>query len=82
MGGVPWREVEGEIVALDLRTSSYFGVNKTGTVLWPTLQEGATRAELVARLTASFGIDEATAAADLDAFLVSLRERGLLEEGF
>lgn len=77
--GVPWREVEGEVVALDLETSSYFAVNKTGAVLWPALRQGATRGELVARLSASFGVDQATAAEDLEVFLASLREHGLLE---
>jgi hypothetical protein len=73
-----WREVEGEIVALDLRESTYLSVNRTGTVLWPRLAAGATRDELIASLTASFDVDEESAGRDLDAFLGALRERGLL----
>ena len=34
---VEWREVEGEIVALDLRDEMYLGVNGSGAVLWPLL---------------------------------------------
>lgn len=75
-----WREVEGEVVALDLRTLNYLGVNQTGAVLWPALAEGTTRDELVQRLVAAFGIDEASAARDLDAFLASLAEHGFLAD--
>ena len=74
-----WREVDGEIVALDLGASAYVAVNRTGTVIWPALVKGAQREQLVAQLVERFEIDEATAARDLDAFLAQLAERDLLE---
>lgn len=73
-----WREVEGEIVGLDLRGSTYFALNRTASALWPSLSEGATRDELVARLCSAFDSDQAAAGRDVDVFLESLRERGLL----
>ena len=73
-----WREVEGEIVGLDLRGSTYFALNGTASALWPSLSEGATRDELVSRLRSAFDLDQAAAGRDVDAFLESLRERGLL----
>lgn len=76
--GLSWREVEGEIVALDAHQSEYFAINATGRLLWPQLAHGATRGEFVDTLAASFEVDEATGAADLDAFLADLAERGLL----
>lgn len=74
-----WREVEGEVVALDLRQLRYLGVNRSGAVLWPALVEGATRAELVELLVARFDVDPRQAAADIDAFLSVLADRQLLE---
>ena len=74
-----WREIEGEIVALDGRASEYIAVNRTGAALWPDLLAGATREDLVARLVESFDVEEATAGRDVDAFLDVLRERDLLE---
>ena len=38
-----WREVDGEIVALDLRRSVYLAINPSGALLWPALVEGASR---------------------------------------
>ncbi len=76
---VEWRQVDDEIVALDLRDSMYLGINASGTVLWPLLAEGATRHELVSALVETYEIDEAQAAGDVDAFVTSLRDRELLE---
>jgi Coenzyme PQQ synthesis protein D (PqqD) len=73
-----WREVEGELVVLDLRQSRYLAINRTGRVLWAALAEGATNDELIERLVEAFAIGRARAAADVDAFTTELESRGLL----
>ena len=77
---VTWREVGGEVIALDLVTSTYFSTNRTGSVLWHVLVEGATRQELIKALQAEFGIDEAVAETDVRTFLRLLEDHRLLEE--
>jgi hypothetical protein len=77
---LPWREIEGEVVAVDMETSSYLGANEAGAVLWRALAVGATKEELAELLVARFGIDPERAAADTEAFLAQLREGGLLAE--
>jgi hypothetical protein len=74
-----WRDVEGEIVALDLRTQTYLAINKTGAAIWPMLLAGRDRSELRAELTRKFGVSEEQADEDLDAFLAELAEQNLLE---
>jgi hypothetical protein len=74
-----WREVEGEVVALDLRSNTYLAVNRTGAVVWPALVAGADRDALVRELTQTFDVSEPQAAADLDEFLAELSEQDLLE---
>ncbi|MEA2828067.1 MAG: hypothetical protein QOG43_2506 [Actinomycetota bacterium] len=76
---VAWREIDGEVVLLDLKASVYISVNATGTVLWKLLAPGATRSELIGGLMSTFGVDEGQAAVDVDAFVASCRERRLLE---
>jgi Coenzyme PQQ synthesis protein D (PqqD) len=73
-----WQSIDGEIVALDLRSSEYIGVNPSGRAVWQELADGATKDDLVAKLVRSFDVDENTARRDLDAFLAVLDERGLL----
>jgi Coenzyme PQQ synthesis protein D (PqqD) len=75
-----WLEVEGEIVALDLKESVYIAVNSSGAVLWPELSGGATRDQLVKRLRDEFGLERAAALHDVDSFLKALREQNLLEQ--
>ena len=76
---VAWREVDGEVIALGLESSTYFGTNSSGAVLWRRLAEGTTRAELVSDLRTTFGLEQAHAETDVDAFLDDLASRGLLE---
>ena len=75
---VEWREIEGEIVALDLRRSVYFALNRTATALWEDLLTGASRDGLASKLQTTFGIDRERAERELDQFVQSLREQELL----
>ena len=77
--GVDWRDVQGDVVALDLRRSVYVATNDAGTVLWSRLSEGATREELVAALLAEFDVVSDIAETDVDAFLHRLEELDLIE---
>lgn len=78
--GLSWREVDDEIVGVDVRESTYVSANPSGKLLWKALAAGTTRQELVARLVETFEIDAERAGADVDAFVGQLREQGLLEE--
>ena len=75
---VEWRLVDDEVIALDLRTSTYIALNPTGAVLWVGLAEGATESALTERLVAEFVVEPEQAAADVRAFLVEMRTRDLL----
>jgi hypothetical protein len=77
---VVWREVDGKVVGLDLGSSRYFSLNSSGVQLWKLLETERDKPDLVAALVAAHGIDEHRAEADVDAFLVNLRENGLLDE--
>lgn len=75
---VSWREIDGEIVVLDERTSVYFGLNHSAAVLWKRLVDGADESDLVQVLITS-GVDPEQAVDDAAAFLDGLREQGILE---
>jgi hypothetical protein len=79
-GVIEWRDVEGEVVALDLRNKTYLAVNRTGAAIWPALVSGADRGELLVLLLENFSVSQGEAAADLDAFLAELAEQDLLEQ--
>ncbi len=55
-------------------------LNETGAFLWRILEDGAERSQLVESLVAEYDVDAQTAAADVDAFLTTLRSNALLAE--
>ena len=73
-----WREIDTEVVAVDVTTSMYLSANESGAVLWRLLAAGATRAQLASALQERYGIDRTRAEADVDTFLESLESRDLL----
>jgi hypothetical protein len=79
--GVVWRELDGEIVLLDLRSSMYFTLNSTGKLLWDLLAQPSTTQVLVASIIDAYGVSDAQAASDVEAFVVALAEHDLVQAG-
>ena len=75
-----WRTVDDELIAIDVRDSTYLSANGSGLLMWTALAGGTTKEGLVASLVEAYDIDAGTANADVEAFLADLRERGLLDE--
>lgn len=75
---ISWREVDGEIIALQHTSSEYLSTNGTGALLWKSLAEGASREDLIGLIVREFGIDQSRATEDTDAFLDVLSAHGLL----
>lgn len=77
--GIPWREIDGEIVALDPDSSRYVSINGSGAALWRRLQEGdATLEDLAQILVERYGIPREQADADADGFVQELAAVGWL----
>lgn len=75
---VTWREIDGEMVILDLASSTYLTTNRTGTFLLQQLVEEQSHDELVAAMVDAFEIDQAIAEGDVTGFVNLLRDRNLL----
>jgi len=75
-----WRDIDDEIVALDVQNGVYLAVHGSGATLWRLLAESATRDGLVEALVETYDIDPARAGSDVDEFLVTLNDRGLLAQ--
>jgi hypothetical protein len=75
---VVWREVDGQVLLLDLEGSTYFQLNHSGALLWRRLLDGATEADLAEVLTERYGIDRAQAEGDVRHFLAMLDAKSLV----
>jgi len=73
-----WREVDGQVLALDLTDSRYLAINDSGRTLWLALIDGATSSELADALVKAHGLDQDRAEADVKQFVSDLDGRGLL----
>jgi hypothetical protein len=77
--GIAWREIDGEIVALDPGSSRYVSINGAGATLWRRLHQGeATLEELAEALVERYGIGREQAHADAGAFVQQLADVGWL----
>jgi coenzyme PQQ synthesis protein D (PqqD) len=76
---VHWREIDGEVIALESRGSTYLAANGAGTRLWHALAAGTTREALADELVRAYGIDRARAAADTEHFVRQLDDQGLID---
>lgn len=71
------------IVPVGQRVVEFNGLislNECGAFLWRCLSDSKNEQELVDSVRSNYEIDEATARADIQEFIVSLQEKGLLEE--
>jgi hypothetical protein len=74
-----WREIDGDLVILDLRSSTYLTANASATVLMRQLTEECSLPQLVQALVDAFDIPDHRAQQDVQAFLDELGASGLLE---
>jgi PqqD family protein of HPr-rel-A system len=72
------RTPSGAPYLFDAATGGVFGLNPAAEVLMDALEVGSSRDDLVAALLASFDVDELEARQDVDGFLLSLAEHGLV----
>ena len=70
--------VDGEVIAIDLASGSYYSLAGSGPAAWEALDSGASEAEIVAALATRFDADEVTISGAVSALLGELRESGLI----
>lgn len=72
------RELDGEVLVLDLKTSLYFGLTGTAARIWQLIEQGSARDAIVAALSDEYGGDASDIGGDVDAFVGDLIARGLV----
>src|SRR5687767_2702312 len=75
--GVLAREVDGEMVLLNLRTEQYYGLDRVGADIVTRLTEAPLNAA-VAALCSDYKVDAAVLKADIDRLVDELLAAGLL----
>ena len=74
------QRVRDEVVLLDLRTDQYFGLDAVGARLWELVVAGHDIEAIRDRMLEEYDVPTATLEADMDQWIASLIEAGLLDE--
>ena len=74
------REVDGEILVLDLRSNQVHQFNPTASFIWKRCAEGQTSQAIAAALAGEFEVDEETARRDVEETLGRFLSLNLLVE--
>ena len=72
------REIHGELVLLDLKTESYFGVGGVGARIWQLLSSGTNLRDMTEVLAAEYEVSQELLAQDLERFVGDLKTAGLV----
>lgn len=76
---VPAKELDGEMVLLNLENGDYVALNDAGMEIWKLLEGNRSVEELAQDLEAAYSIPAATALKDTLAFLGNLQSKGFIE---
>ena len=74
-------EIDDEIVVMKLDSGDFFSITGTGCAIWRLIDGARDRVALVAALLAEFPDGADAIAGDVDAFLRTLQDEGLLAAG-
>jgi hypothetical protein len=76
---VLWTELDGQVALLDVEGGRYYEANKLGSVIWNLLETPLTASEIVTHLLSRFRVDQQRCEVDVNEFLNTLCNIGLLE---
>jgi hypothetical protein len=72
------REVEGELVLLDLESATYFGLNQVGSRMWALLGDLGSLGKVCEVMEREYAVPRAQLERDVLALARKLRDKGLL----
>lgn len=77
--GVLSRDLQGELVILDLNTGVYFGLDEVGTRIWHLLEEHRSLQKVLDSMIEEYEVGHAQCAEDLFSFVTKMLDKGLAE---
>jgi len=75
---VVWRELDGEVVILNLATGNYYGLEGAANDMWRLLVEHGSTEKVVEIMARDFDVDESRVSRDLDMLIKDLETRAIV----
>ncbi len=77
---IAWRNVNEEIVILDLKSGEYFTLNDVGQFIWLAVADQKNVGEIRRIVVAEFDVSPEKASEDIKKFITEMLEEGLLHK--
>jgi hypothetical protein len=79
-GDLSWRDINGELVALNVKSGEYFVFNEVGRIVWLAIAEGKSSDDTVQKILGEYNAKEqAGVVVDVRRFVDGLLERKLVD---
>jgi len=75
---ITWQDVDGELALFDERDERYHLLNGTAAAIWRAIAAGGDKVGLIDQLSASFGVKPEEIITDVETFIETAAEQGLL----
>ena len=76
--GLMWRDIDREVIILDIENDSYYSLNETGTLVWKMLEKGINVEGIFAALAKEYALSLKNAEKDVNSIIEKLKEEKLI----
>ncbi len=76
---VVWRNINGEIIALNLSSGSHYTFNKIGSLIWLLLEKKVPTEEIILQASHEFSVPRDQIKEDVLSFFRNLKQEGLIK---
>ena len=76
---IPYKQIEKEVLLLNLKDGNYFGLNQTGMIIWKMLDGTKKESDIITVLKKRFDLKEGVAKKHMGDFLRGLKKNNLIE---
>lgn len=77
---IAWRNVNDEIVILNLKSGEYFTLNGVGQVIWTAIADEKNVEEIKMKIIDEYDVSKEKATGDIIQFITGMIEEGLLHK--
>lgn len=77
---IVWRDVDNEVVILDIESGNYFTLDGVGRMIWKHLADGNSIADTTEAVINEYDVSEENAKSDIEGLIEQLKEEKIIEE--
>ena len=76
---VIFRDLDDEMIIMDMNSGKYFGLNETGARIWSLLNENQKIKDIIEKLSDEYDITKEQCEKEVKKFISTLLEKGLID---